>query len=419
MRLVYSWLIYLISPYLLFRLWWKGRHAPLYRQRIAERFSYGVQAKQPMDIWLHAVSLGEVIAATPLIKALIAQDKKLLITTMTPTGAERVRINFGEQVVHRYLPYELPGALCRFYRAFKPKIGIIFETELWPNMIHYAYQAQIPVFLFNARLSEKSFQGYKWLSWIIRPLLQKYSGIYTQTKDDAIRFEALGANKKDIQVLGNIKFDLQLSQMLNKPILDLKTRCGEQRPILILASTHADEEKQILSCLPHLQEKIPGILILIAPRHPERFQKVFQLAVTMNFNTGLRSQLEALTEKNQVVIIDSLGELISCYHISDYAFLGGSLIPVGGHNMLEAIAMDVPVLSGKYVQNFKAICHDLLASKAMIMVNNAEELTNAIVNLHANQTKRKVLIDNARSVLNSNKGALARYVTQTNLALNN
>lgn len=139
----------------------------------------------------------------------------------------------------------------------------------------------------------------------------------------------------------------------------------------------------------------------------------------MNFNTGLRSQLEALTEKNQVVIIDSLGELISCYHISDYAFLGGSLIPVGGHNMLEAIAMDVPVLSGKYVQNFKAICHDLLASKAMIMVNNAEELTNAIVNLHANQTKRKVLIDNARAVLNSNKGALARYVTQTNLALNN
>ncbi len=209
MRHVYSFLMYLLTPYMLLRLWWKGRQLPAYRHRILERFVLNDRKDIQVDIWVHAVSLGEVIAATPLIDALLAKQWTILVTTMTPTGAERVRARFGEKVIHQYMPYDLPGVTKRFFKRTKARVGLIVETELWPNIIHYAYKAQMDLFLVNARLSERSYQGYRKVKFLFKPVLNQFNAILTQSEDDAKRFRALGAAESKVIVLGNMKFDLQ------------------------------------------------------------------------------------------------------------------------------------------------------------------------------------------------------------------
>ncbi|OCH96877.1 3-deoxy-D-manno-octulosonic acid transferase [Legionella jamestowniensis] len=409
MRLAYSCLLYLLTPYLLLRLWWKGRQIPAYRTRIAERFSLNNKKKGEFDIWVHAVSLGEVIAVTPLIDALLQKQWHILITTMTPTGAERVQQRFGEKVVHRYVPYDLPGVVRRFYSVVKPKIAVFVETELWPNLGYYAHKAKIPLCLVNARLSERSYQGYKKVTFLFKPLLQYFDYILTQTEDDAKRFKALGAPDKTVSVFGNMKFDLQ-TQNINHPLFaSLKEKWGKERVVVIIASTHDNEEELILKRLKKLQAAIPGVVLLIAPRHPERFQKVNQLCIQMGFNTGLRSREETLCPENEVIILDSLGELLGWYHVSDYAFVGGSFVPVGGHNVLEPIAMQVPVLSGPHVHNFKTICRDLKEAEAIELVNDADELITRILNLYQDKKRKEQLVNNATQVLLSNKGAVAKY----------
>ena len=409
----YTVLFYLLTPYLLIRLWWKGRSLPAYRLRLAERFCWGKIESCPVDIWVHAVSLGEVIAITPLIEQLLKQNKKILVTTMTPTGSQRVIEQFGARVVHRYLPYDYPHALRRFFAAFTPKLGIMVETELWPNLIHYACAAGVPLVLFNARLSAKSCKGYAKLLWLIRPLLNQFQGIYTQTETDAARFKSLGAEDEKVHVAGNIKFDLQIKQINLEPFLALKSNWGEERVIVIAASTHDDEEQQILTILPCLQEKISKLLLLIAPRHPERFATVHQLVMQRGFNTGLRSEPTTLNSQNEVVVLDSLGELLGFYHISDYAFVGGSLVPTGGHNILEPIAMKVPVFVGPYVHNFQTICQGLLEAEGMIQVHSAQELVDQLISLHHDEVRREKLSASATQVLHANEGALLRYLAIT------
>ncbi|VEG90763.1 lipid IV(A) 3-deoxy-D-manno-octulosonic acid transferase [Legionella spiritensis] len=419
MRFIYSILWYLISPYLLLRLWWKGRQLPSYRKRIGERFGRGMSGVETFDVWIHAVSLGEVIAATPLIEQLAALQRRILVTTMTPTGAERVQRQFADRVVHRYIPYEFPGAMRRFFQTYQLRTGIIFETELWPNLIHYATQARVPLYLFNARLSEKSLQGYRKIRCIIKPMLRSFKAIYTQAREDAQRFKMLGAQENQVTTLGNIKFDLQTKVCARDEFDHLKRTWGEDRIVVIIASTHDNEEQQILMRLPSLQKAIPHVLLLIAPRHPERFDKVVRLSREMGFNTGQRSQPDTLNSDNDVIVIDTLGELLACYQISDYAFVGGSLLPIGGHNMLEPVAMHVPVFSGRYVHNFKAIVRDLEEAEAIILVNDAQELLSGIVALHQDREKRNRLVNNASHVLEINKGAVARYVEIVESALAN
>ena len=244
MRFVYSFLMYLLTPYLLFRLWWKGRRLPAYRKRILERFSLGKRENRTVDIWVHAVSLGEVIAATPLIDAFLDKQWSVLITTMTPTGSERVQARFGNKVTHRYVPYDLPGVLKRFFRQEKPRVGVIMETELWPNLIYQAHAAQVPLLLANARLSERSLKGYMKLKFLFKPVLNQFSAILAQSEDDAKRFIALGANEDIVQVLGNIKFDLQTHTLDGAKFKELKNHWGTDRVAVIAASTHEDEESQ-------------------------------------------------------------------------------------------------------------------------------------------------------------------------------
>lgn len=417
MRHIYSFLMYLLSPYLLIRLWWKGRRLPAYRQRIAERFVLDSSKKIVVDIWVHAVSLGEVIAAIPLIDSLLDRGWTVLITTMTPTGAERVHGRFGDRVHHRYVPYDLPWVLRRFFKKVKPRLGLIVETELWPNLIHFSAQQKIPLFLINGRLSDRSCQNYLKIKWLIKPLLNQFTRIFAQSADDARRFEALGAEHERVVALGNMKFDLQIPDNKSAIFADLQTHWGKDRSVVIAASTHEDEELQILSRLKKLQVGVDKMILLIAPRHPERFQSVYQLAVDQGFNVGLRSKLSSLNPDNEVVILDCLGELMGFYQISDYAFVGGSLVPVGGHNMLEPIAMQVPVFSGPQVHNFKTICRDLQEAQAIEIASDADDLVARIIAVHQDQAKRTGLVENATAVLESNKGAVARYVAEVGAVL--
>lgn len=417
MRLIYSFLMYLLTPYILFRLWWKGRKLPGYRARISERFSLGVSDNKPVDIWVHAVSLGEVIAATPLIDAMLDKKWSVLVTTMTPTGSERVSARFGDKVAHRYVPYDLPGVLRRFFKQTQPRVGVIMETELWPNLIYQAHSAKVPLLLANARLSERSLKGYMKLKFLFKPVLNQFSAILAQSNDDAKRFIALGANNDLVQVLGNMKFDLQTNTIDTAKFKEIKNHWGADRIAVIAASTHDDEESRILAQLRRLQQAIPNVVLLIAPRHPERFQTVYQLSVQAGFNTGLRSNLDMVSAANEVVVLDCLGELLGLFQISDYAFVGGSLVPVGGHNVLEPIAMNVPVLSGNQVHNFKTICNDLKEAEAIRIVSQADELIDAIIKLHQDKESQALMVKNATAVLESNKGSVVKHLQKIELAL--
>jgi 3-deoxy-D-manno-octulosonic-acid transferase len=416
MRWVYSFFMYLLSPYLLFRLWWKGRRLPAYRERIVERFCWDKLETRHVDAWVHAVSLGEVIAASPLIDAMLKQQWSVLITTMTPTGAAQVKARFANKVIHRYVPYDLYGPVKRFFHKIKPKVGVIMETELWPNLIAEATAAHIPLFLANARLSERSLKGYMRFKFLFKPILNQFTALLAQSAEDAERFIALGAPADKVFASGNMKFDLHTHTVDHDKFLDLKRQWGIDRVALIIASTHDDEEGRILKHLKKLQDAIPGVILLIAPRHPERFQTVYQLCLQQGFNTGLRSKLDTLNPDNEVVVLDCLGELLGLYQISDYAFVGGSLVPVGGHNVLEPIAMNVPVLSGDHVHNFKAICRDLETAQAIILVSTAEELIDAIIEVHHNQHVKHSMIVKASQVLEKNKGSVMTHLNKISAA---
>lgn len=409
-RSLYSFLMYLLTPYLLLRLWWKGRHLPAYRRRWSERFCLNQYTPKTVDIWVHAVSLGEVIAVTPLVEAMLNKGWSVLITTMTPTGSQRVTTRFGASVLHQYAPYDLPLVLKRFFKRTKPRLGIIVETELWPNLIYQAQKASVPLLLINARLSQNSLKGYLRFKFFFKDVLNQFTGILTQSEEDAMRFIALGAKPGLVQALGNMKFDLQTHTIDCKLSNQLKTRWGKDRTVFIAASTHEGEESQILAQFRRLERAIPNIILLIAPRHPERFQAVYQLGVEAGFVTGLRSDPYTISVETQVLVLDSLGELLGFFEVSAYAFVGGSLVPIGGHNVLEPIAMGIPVLSGQHVFNFATICRDLKEAGAILIVNNAEELVDSVIQLHKNNAAKQQMVENATLVLERNKGALKRYL---------
>jgi 3-deoxy-D-manno-octulosonic-acid transferase len=413
LRAIYSFFMVLLSPYLLFRLWWKGRKLPAYRERIAERFA--LSKPKPADIWVHAVSLGEVIAASPMIEALLQLNYSVMVTTMTPSGSLQVKKRFSDSVRHQYIPYDLSWTMASFCRNLKPKLGIVMETELWPNLVYQARAASIPLILANARLSHRSYQGYARFGFFFKPILNQFSWILAQAQEDADRFTALGASK--VQVLGNMKFDLQKTKQDHPVFHDLQAQWGEKRIILIAASTHEDEESQLLNQLRRLQAGIPELLLLIAPRHPERFQTIYDASMQMGFKTAKRSLPKTISVDTEVVIIDSIGELLGFYALSDYAFVGGSLVPIGGHNIMEPISCKVPVFSGPYVFNMQAICNAFQEASGIILIHSADELAPSLIKLHQDKKAKAQLIDNANTVFLAHQGALARHLTEIKAVL--
>jgi 3-deoxy-D-manno-octulosonic-acid transferase len=418
LRYVYNILFYLALPFILLRLFWRTRRIPGHSLHLAERlgfFSYHLED----CIWIHAVSLGETIAAIPLIQQLKQHYPQLpiLITNMTFTGAERVKALFGNTVKQAYLPYDLPGATKRFLNAMKPKIAIMFETELWPNFFTICKQRHIPVVITNARLSAQSAKGYGRVPTMMRDLLSTVTLIAAQGEADAQRFIALGMPADQVVVTGNIKFDLTITAELIAKGLILRERLGKSRPVWIAASTHAGEEEIVLAAHALLRQKNPEVLLVLVPRHPERFAQVATLVEQQGLALVKHSQQATVPLETTVYLGDTLGELLLYYSASDAVFVGGSFIPLGGHNLLEPAALTKAITTGPNLFNFTDISQKLLAANALVIVNDVATLAASIGQILNNKSYRDLLGLNAKCVVEANQGALQKQLAQIQLLL--
>ncbi|KZZ26866.1 3-deoxy-D-manno-octulosonic acid transferase, partial [Alcanivorax sp. HI0083] len=380
MRIFYSALWYLLLPFLFLRLWLRGRQAPAYRQRWKERMAWGYRpGTLKNSLWVHAVSVGETLAAVPMIERLLADypDTPLLVTTTTPTGSERVKALFGDRVTHVYCPWELPTALNRFLRAFDPKTVIVLETELWPNLCAAVKRHGAKLMLMNGRLSEKSYRGYRKFPRLVRPMMARFDALAVQTPVEAKRYVALGAWPERVHAIGSVKFDMSLDDAVRQAAGDLRAAIGE-RPVWIAASTHPGEDEPVLAAHKALLETAPQTLLMLVPRHPERFDSVAQLVRQQGLGLARRSKQDTIAADTQVYLADTMGELLMLFGVADVAFVGGSLVPVGGHNLLEPAGWGKPVLTGPHLHNFTAISNLLDDAGALTLVDNADALAIAL-----------------------------------------
>ena len=415
MRWLYTLLFVLLLPFVLLRLWWRGRANPGYRQRWRERFAV-LPAMQTGGIWVHAVSVGETLAAVPLVKALQQRYPQLpiTITTTTPTGSERVKAAFGDSVQHVYGPYDVPWLVRRFLRAVKPQLCLIMETELWPNLLAGCRQAKVPVVLVNARLSKRSARGYAKVGMLTRDMLAKLTVIAAQERSDARRFIRLGMPAAQVVVTGSIKTDVVVSDAQRElgALLRAQLEGGaqHQRYVVIAASTHAGEDELVLDAFAQLLQapnQTPAALILV-PRHPERFDAVAQLVQQRGFVMARRS-LRNVDAKTQVLVGDSMGELMGLYAAADVAFVGGSLVPTGGHNLLEPAALGMAIVQGPHSFNFAALTRRFKRAGAMVEVQNSRELA-AVWLRWADAGERERVAQSALQELNTLRGSLARLL---------
>lgn len=412
MRRAYTLLFYLITPLLFLRLIGLGFRNPGYWKGWAERLGFVRSTSLRPHLWIHAVSVGEAKAATPLIHAVRSQypDLEIVLTTTTPTGAECVRRQLADQVLHCYLPYDLPAAVGRFLKRVRPCAAIIMETELWPNLLHGCKRLDIPVILANARLSPRSMQGYARLPGITRDMLASLNVIAAQSREDADRFVALGADPAKVRVTGNLKFDVRLPEGIRERAESLRRLLGEERPILIAASTHEGEEVILLDAFVRLLQQQPTALLLLAPRHPERFERVFDLCQRKEMRVVRRSERRDCVPETQVFLVDSMGELPLFYAAADVAFVGGSLMGAGGHNPLEPASLGVPVLTGPHVFNFQAIFALLSEAQAAVTVSTAEEVAAEAARFLADRERHRAAGERGLQVVEDHRGAVYRIM---------
>ncbi|MBW3505315.1 lipid IV(A) 3-deoxy-D-manno-octulosonic acid transferase [Pseudomonas sp. NKUCC02_KPG] len=414
-RTLYTLLFHLGLPLVAIRLWLRARKAPAYARRIGERFALNLPVMQPGGIWVHAVSVGESIAAAPMIRELLKRYPQLPITVtcMTPTGSERIQALFANEprIQHCYLPYDLPWAAARFLDRVKPRLGVIMETELWPNHIHQCAKRGIPVALANARLSARSAKGYARFAGLTRPMLEEMSLIAVQTEAEAERFRLLGARPECVEVTGSIKFDLSIDPQLLVKARALREQWqAQERPVWIAASTHEGEDEIVLSAHRQLLASYPNGLLILVPRHPERFNSVFQLCQREGFATVRRSSGEPVAAQTQVLLGDTMGELLFLYALADSAFVGGSLVPNGGHNLLEPAALAKPVLSGLHLFNFLEIAAKLREAAALEEVEDAQGLALAVQRLFELPQDAQRMAEAGLKVMQLNQGALQRLL---------
>lgn len=408
MRIIYTCLFYLALPFAILRLFWKARKNPGYKERWHERLGYFTTPKLDKSIWVHAVSLGESIAAVPLIKSIKKRypEANIVVTNTTPTGAQRIRQVFSNKEVYQvFFPYDYPQAIKRFLSHFKPQLLVIMETELWPNVLYYCRQSNIPILIANARLSLHSYKNYQKIGKFTKAMLNNITTIAAQSIVDQERYLALGA--KQVILAGNIKFDLTIPGELITKAARLHALWG--RTAWIAASTHPGEDQQILAAHKKIKEVIPDALLILVPRHPERFTEVTKLSKEQ-FNTISYKRQEPCAADTEVIIGDTVGELLLLYAVSGITFVGGSLVPNGGHNLLEPAALGLPVISGEFTFNFVEITRLLLEAGSLTIVKNADELAETVIRLWQNDTLRKQQGEAGKLVVEQNKGALAKLV---------
>lgn len=415
-RSLYTALLWLLLPYIFFHLLWRARKQPEYLRHIGERFGfYKLKPKKPV-LWLHTVSVGETRAAANLVQRLqlAYPDYQLLLTHTTPTGREASEQLYGNKVLRVYLPYDYPFAVKRFLRHFKPKIGVLLETEIWFNLIHNCQQDGIPLLLLNARLSEKSAAGYARFAKLTRSGLTQLSAVSAQTEEDALRLGKLGA--ANVTVMGNLKYEIEPPTAMLEAGKQLRFQFGLHRPVFLAASTRAGEEALLLEALSHVD--IPALLTVIVPRHPQRFNEVAALLSQRNIRFQRRSENSPINPDTQVVLGDSMGEMFAYYVACDIAFIGGSLLPLGGQNLIEACAVGKPVLIGPHTYNFTQASILAVEQGAAVRVQNADSLAYTLQQMLRQPENLERMSIAGLAFVNANRGATEQALATISLAIN-
>lgn len=410
LRFLYTLTMYLLTPVILYRLAARGIRHRDYFARWRERFAYFPDPGIRRSIWVHAVSMGEVNAAAPLVEALMRTypSSPFVVTTVTPTGSERVRKLFGDRVFHVYLPYDLPTSVRRFFDRVDPCLAVVLETEIWPNLFIACRERGIPIVVANARLSERSLRGYGPVRALARRAIRCASYVAAQSPVDAERLRTLGAAVTRLSVVGNLKFDMAVPASLAGIGARLRETWGAGRPVWIAASTHEGEEMPVLKAHTAVLQRFPDALLVIVPRHPERFRPVAAACRSLGFATRTRSEDETADERSQCFVVDTIGELLHYYSAADIAFVGGSLEPIGGHNLLEAAALGLPVLVGPHTFNTEEVTDSLLGANAALRIADADALGATVIRLLAHDRERAAMGEAAREVLVRERGAVER-----------
>ena len=408
LRGLYSAALYVLVPVTVYHLIWRGFRQPEYLERWGER--YAAYRTPALDgcIWIHAVSVGEVNAAAPLVNALLERrpDQRLLVTTITPTGSARVRALWGERVEHVYLPYDLSGAVRRFLAHYRPRLALVLETELWPNLLFCCRDHGIPAYLVNARLSERSLRGYRALRALVGRALRTLARVAAQSEADASRFVQLGARPEAVSVLGNLKFDIRVDDKARRTAAAFAGHSGGRRA-WIAASTHPEEEAAVIAMHRRLRARWPGLLLLWAPRHPERFRPVAQACVEAGWRVATRQLTQWPDGDDDVFVIDTLGELVHFYACAEVAFVGGSLQPVGGHNLLEPAALGVAVVTGPELHNFADIARRMDEAGALRIGGDADAIAMELETLLGDAAAREAMVAQGLRLVEEGRGALA------------
>ena len=409
MRWAYTFLLYLAVPFALLRLLWKSRLQPEYRARVGERFGYVQAPAQAIAVWVHAVSVGEALAAAPMIERLIHRhgERRVWVTTTTPTGSARVTAAFGQRVYHSYVPYDLPSAVARFVDRIHPGRVVVMETELWPTLFRGVRKRGIPLLIANARLSPRSYRGYQRLRRSVAGVLADSSLVAAQSEADAERFRCLGAPR--VMVMGNIKFDLTPPQAQLEQGRALRAALGTTRPVWIAASTHEGEESVVLEAHAALLRQWPEAALVLVPRHPQRFADVARLLERSGLRWCRRSA-GAPRADAQVLLGDSMGEMFAYFAAADLTFVGGSFAPVGGHNILEPAAIGLPVLFGPHMHNFVAASELLLQAGAAEQVSDPAVLAFRLAALLREPETRRRMGEAGAQAVAVNRGALDKLL---------
>lgn len=412
LRRIYSALLYIAAPLALAFTALRGWRDPLYRDRLAERLGYTKLLFDAPPIWIHAVSVGEVQAAAVLIRALSKRYPHcpILVTTATPTGAARVRALFGELVRHAYLPYDLPGAVARFLSRVGPAVAIVMEREIWPNLFGECTRRGIPILLASARLSQRSAERHRRLGALFTPALSENVTIAAQTPADARRFSQIGAIDARVRVVGNIKFDFDPPEQARAAGAAFRASQLVERAVWIAGSTHEGEEQIVVDAHRRVREQHPNALLVLVPRHPNRFDAVRSWLRSQSIPFASRSVRDPIDRQTSVLLVDTLGELLMLYAAGDVAFVGGSLVPIGGHNLLEPAALDKPIIVGPHNFNAEDVARSFLDAGAAIEVSDADTLASAVLELLEDSDKRAEMTRRARAILEENRGALDRLL---------